>query len=142
MSADAKTTFVWGDAEHTFRLAIGQLRELQDKTGAGPFSLLRRLMDGDWRVDDLREVLRLGLIGGGLKPPEALALVQRYVDARPLMENWQPAQAILAAALYGDPGDPVGKAGPEETATTGGSASPSSMDPEPSSAGPPARSTT
>ncbi|HEV2557963.1 MAG TPA: gene transfer agent family protein [Microvirga sp.] len=143
MSADGSTSFLWADGEHRFRLAIGQLRELQDKTGTGPQALLSRLMDGTWRVDDPRETIRLGLIGGGMKPPEALVLVSRYVDARPLMESIMPARAILAAALMGDREDTVGKEEPEEAATEPtGSPSPTSTAPEPSSAGRLAKSTT
>lgn len=141
MSADASTTFEWADGEHTFRLAIGQLRELQDKTGTGPFALLRRLMDGTWKVDDLREIIRLGLIGGGMKPLEALGLVKNYVEGRPLMESLVPAKAIMTAALFGDPEDDVGKDKPGETETTAGSTSPASTEPAPSSASAPMPST-
>lgn len=143
MSSDGSTFFAWGDGEYRFRLAIGQLRELQDKCGTGPFALFSRLMDGSWRVDDIRETIRLGLIGGGMKPTEALVLVKRYVDDRPKMENVTPARVILAAALFGDPEDEVGKEGAEETATQAtGSASPTSTAMEPSSAGIPEPSIT
>lgn len=134
MSADASVTFDWGDGEHRFRLAIGQLRELQDKIGVGPFALYSRIDLGTWMVDDLRETIRLGLIGGGAKPAEALALVRHYVDDRPLMESVDPARTIIGAALAGDPKDTVGKERPEESATNG-SASPSSTETEPSSDG-------
>jgi hypothetical protein len=109
MSADASKTFEWADGEYKFRLAIGQLRELQDKTGVGPYALLSRVIDRTWKVDDLREVIRLGLIGGGLEPLKALSLVKNYVEGRPLMESLTPVKVILAAALFGDPDDPVGK---------------------------------
>lgn len=142
MSADASTTFEWADGEHTFRLAIGQLRELQDKTGTGPFALLRRLMDGTWKVDDLREIIRLGLIGGGMKPLEALGLVKNYVEGRPLMESLVPAKAIMTAALFGDPEDEVGKDNPEESkAETDASTSPDTTVTAPSSASAPMPST-
>lgn len=131
MSADASITMAWGDGEHRFRLAIGQLRELQDKCGAGPAEILRRVADGTWRVDDLREVLRLGLIGGGKAPLEALALVQRYVDERPLLESVMPARAVLLAALVG-PSTARGKEG-RRRHRTGGSPSTPSMAAEPSS---------
>jgi hypothetical protein len=100
MSADASKTFEWADGEYKFRLSIGQLRELQDKTGVGPYALLSRVIDGTWKVDDLREVIRLGLIGGGLEPLKALSLVKNYVEGRPLMESLTPVKVILAAALF------------------------------------------
>lgn len=131
MSADASLTMDWGDGEHRFRLAIGQLRELQDKCGAGPAEILRRITDGTWRIDDLRETLRLGLIGGGMQPVKALVLVQRYVDVRPLMESVPPAQSVLLAALVGPPGPQPGKEG-RRRRRTGGSPSTSSTAAEPS----------
>ncbi len=121
MSAGA-ITLPWGDGEHTFSLPLGQLRELQDKTGIGPLPLLRRVMEGTWLVDDLRETIRLGLIGGGMAPTAALTLVARYVERRPWTESVPLAQAILAAALFapieeGSPGKAAGPEGASETTT-------------------------
>ncbi|MFC7399591.1 gene transfer agent family protein [Chelatococcus sp. GCM10030263] len=133
MSSDGSITFPWADGEYRFRLAIGQLRELQDKCSAGPAEIVQRLSIGSWRVDDVRETLRLGLIGGGLKPGDALILIKRYVDERPWLENITPAHVVLMAALVGDPDEPVGK--DEAAATepeTDGSPLPPSMDQEPS----------
>ena len=144
MSGSAKISFVWGDGEHTFRLAIGQLRELQDKCGAGPMEILSRLTSGTWRVDDLRETIRLGLIGGGKTPTDALILVARYVDAFPLVNSVAPAQAVLMAALVGVENDPVGKpmAAKTKRKATGASSSRRSTAQEPPSASIPASSTT
>lgn len=76
-----------------------------------------RNIGGDWRVDDVRETIRLGLIGGGMTPSDAYLLVATYVDARPLAENISLAAEVLLHAVIGDPDDPVGK--PEaETETT------------------------
>lgn len=116
MSAAGTITFDWGDAEHRFRLAIGELRELQEKCDSGPELIRWRIETGQWRIDDLRETLRLGLIGAGMKAEEALTLVRRHVDGRPLLFSKAPAFAVLTAALAGSPKDPVGKDAPEETA--------------------------
>lgn len=109
MDGSGRLAADWADGERTFRLPIGQLRELQDKCAAGPLQILGRLSDGTWRVDDVRETIRLGLIGGGATPTDALVLVHRYVDARPLLENTALAQSILLVALMGNPDDKVGK---------------------------------
>lgn len=127
MSRDASVTLTWADGEHRFRLAIGQLRELQEKCDAGPAEVLARLSSGKWRLDDVRETLRLGLIGGGLSPGDAHRLTVRYVDERPWLENVQPAQAVLMAALVGAPEEPVGKGAAAEAATGASSASPSPL---------------
>lgn len=111
MSRSGDVTFLWGDGEHTFRLGIKQLRELQEKCDAGPAHILARLRTGEWRIDDARETLRLGLIGAGLKAEEALKLVLRYVDDRPLMESVQPAMVVLITALYGPADEPIDDGG-------------------------------
>lgn len=109
MSRNGSVSFDWGDGEHDFRLALGELRELQEKSGVSPFAISDRLRDGHPMVDDAREVLRLGLIGGGLKPIEALALVRRHVDERPLSEGTLPASLVLSAALFGVADEEPGK---------------------------------
>jgi len=130
MSRAANIDIVWGDGEHVFRLAIGQLRELQEKCNAGPAEIYRRLSLGTWRLEDIRETLRLGLIGGGMKPPEATKLVGRYVDERPLMESIQPAQLVLMAVLTGAPDEPLGKPKPAKDET--GAAAPTTTAASPS----------
>jgi hypothetical protein len=143
MSSNASITLAWADGDYLFRLPIGQLRELQEKCGAGPMVIYQRLHSGEWRVDDVRETLRLGLIGGGMKPVEALVLVKRYVDERPWAENVLPATAVILAAVMGVPDDKVGKPEAETTTTeaTDASSSPRSTARARSSAGQPARST-
>jgi hypothetical protein len=153
----AKTVKVqFGGAEREFRLAIGELRELQEKCQAGPATVLARLMafqpqaakmqrprpndygladldpdfhadsnlyglfrniGGDWRLDDVRETIRLGLIGGGMSPMDAFVMVARYVDDRPLTENTGAAAAVLMHALIGEPDDKVGKTEAEKGET-------------------------
>jgi hypothetical protein len=107
--SDSTLELEWGDGLHKFALPIGQLRELQDKLDSGPNRILQRLAGVDWKIDDIREVMRLGLIGGGMRPVEAHVLCGRYVDNRPYMESRLHAQAILMKALVGDPTDEVGK---------------------------------
>lgn len=109
MSRSGGIDLTWGDGEHTFRLAIGQLRDLEEKTKVGPFELFERLRQNRWRVDDLAHILRVGLIGGGMAAPQAVDLVTRHIDEWPLVESALVAQAVLVAALVGAPDDPVGK---------------------------------
>lgn len=143
MSADGSVTLNWAGEERKFRLAIGQLRELQESVnrwrttiGApliGPNSLMRLLAAGDAWPSDVREIIRLGLIGGkDTKINLIPGLMTRYVDERPLMESTQVAQAVLLVALVGVPEDPVGKKPQAETEaeTTTASSSPPSTEPD------------
>lgn len=114
MSRDGSVTLTWGDGDHRFRLAWAQLIELQEATEAGPAMVLKRLMDGSWRVADISATLRLGLIGGGMEPIAALKLVRAYCEARPPMESLVFAQAVLSVALLGSPEDEPKKSAAEE----------------------------
>jgi len=129
MSADASIELPFGDGKTRFRLGIGEWAELQDKCDAGLVAIMDRLEARKWRVEDVRETIRLGLIGGGLAPIRALAKIARYVDGQPLADNVPIAYAILAAAIIGVPEDPVGKNRPEGSDGTGASSSPASMAP-------------
>ncbi len=145
MSRDSSISFDWGDDTYKFRLGIAELRQLQEKCDAGPAFILGRLFDGTWRVDDLIQTIRLGLIGGGMTPQAALALTRTHVEQRPLYESILPAQAILNALLAGAPDEPLGKApAAAETASLSPEASsalPPSMEPAASSDSPQPTST-
>ncbi|NSY68946.1 gene transfer agent family protein [Agrobacterium tumefaciens] len=109
MMRDARVSFDWADGTYSFRLAWGELGELQEKCDAGPYLVLQRLHSGAWRIEDITNIIRLGLIGGGMEPAPALKLARRYVEDRPPMENLVPAQVILSAALTGTPEERVGE---------------------------------
>jgi len=128
MSRNAQITEDFADGTYPFRLAIGELEELQEKTNAGPYTVLRRLVSGDFFVADIRETIRLELIGGGLGAVDAMRLTRQYVDAFPLFHNTNLAVQILSAALQGAPDEAVGKseaAGAEREANSQTGASPS-----------------
>lgn len=112
----AKVTITVYDGEYDFALKIGQLLELQEKTGVGPYVLLQRLVNGDWRVKDAYEIIRLGRIGAGTAPLDALDFVRTAVEQRPLMENIAPALSILSAALIGPENTSGKEEAPFETA--------------------------
>lgn len=103
MARDASITLDWGDDTYTFRLAWGELAKLQEACDAGPYVILSRLSSNSWRMEDISNVIRFGLIGGGKTPVEALKLVRSYVEDRPPVENLLVAQAILSAGLIGAP---------------------------------------
>ena len=118
----------WPGGEHDFALKLGQLRALQDACDAGPEEILNRLRLGRWRVNDLIETIRLGLIGGGMADSEARKLLMPLIEQQPLIEFKLTAIAILAAALLGVADDPVGEDQGEATPPENG-ASPASSEP-------------
>jgi hypothetical protein len=117
VSRDASVSFDWADGYYTFRLAWGELIELQEKCDAGPFVIFKRFMDNTWKAQDISETLRLGLIGGGMEVAKARILVQRYVQKEPLLQNVIHAQAVLGAAIFGVDEEEIVKKS-EETTTS------------------------
>lgn len=102
MSRTGHITRAFGDGHYEFFLGIIQLDELDEKTGVGPGTLLRRIAAGDARSQDIRQTIRLALVGGeSVKSGEAVKLVERYVDPpNAMFESMPLAIDILAAALY------------------------------------------
>jgi len=81
---------------------------------------------------DISNTIRLGLVGGGLTPVEALTKTREYVEKRPPVENLMFAQAILSAGLVGAPEEKPGKKAGRRTRSkrsrTGKSGSPRSTE--------------
>jgi hypothetical protein len=143
MSRSAKVRLDWAGGNYDFRLAIGELDEYDDLTGCGPGFALGLLQAGvyaNWKPKMVREAIRLGLIGGGLDPHQALRLVKRHVDARPISENLLTAQAILLACVVGCEEEPVpegsGEGSDRSPFQTDASGSDDSTPPAPPSGGP------
>lgn len=136
MSRSAAINLPWADGEYTFRLGFAQLIELQEEIDAGPYVILDRLRDRkrrpkdeerpdeDDREDDdeedvplpprcgvreIRAVIRLGLLGGGLDAKAVGKLIRKYVEARVPEENRLVAWTALLIALHGAPEEEVGK---------------------------------
>ena len=109
MSRAAEVTLAFGGEDRLFRLPIGRLRALQEKTDCGPFELHRRFMSGAWRVDDLRETIFQGLIGGGMEVQEATGLLKSYFDDLPIGQFVNLANAIVMVVLFGVDDEPVGE---------------------------------
>lgn len=107
----------WADGKHKFNVAIfDQAFELEEKCNAGLHEIFERITARRWRVTDILETIRIGLIGGGAEPPKALKLVRRYVEGRPWSESVPVARIILLAAIVGVEGDnDVGKETADQT---------------------------
>lgn len=92
----------FGDEERTFDLlALGAWRKLQAATDFGFWVLLQRLVTRQCGVPDYREVIRIGLIGGGASEAEALQLVKAHFDPAPLGHYLPLAIDIMNAAAWG-----------------------------------------
>lgn len=106
MSRTAKILLPF-DEPRVFRLGIGELEELQERTDAGPEELYARLGTGRWRVADIQQTLRLGLIGAGETVGRAAILIERNAGPGQLIEWKEHARSILLAAIAGIEDEPV-----------------------------------
>ena len=121
---------VWPGGEHPFRLALAQLEGLQQKTDCGPEWLAMKLRSGQWTATEVFEVLRWGLIGGGMGDAAAKKAVADAFDRHAVGAFKVPALTVMMAALYGPPDDPVGKPSlASEETPTGESAESGSLAP-------------
>jgi hypothetical protein len=127
MSRHGEVTVSCWDGDYTFRLAYGELRELQEATNIGAWRLAERLLPrsetnphgGECRVEDVRETIRMGLIGGGKTQNEALDLVRKHVEPH-LEGNRLLAWAVISQGLIGATDEPImGKALGAETKANG-----------------------
>lgn len=108
MSRDGKLTRVVAGVSETFRLPWGQLIDLQETLGLGPWALFERLCGTDRRTEDVSTVLMFGLVGAGSPSDAAQAKVERWLFDLLPAENVLLAQAVLAAALVGTPEEEAG----------------------------------
>ena len=91
-----KTVRNWQGGEHAFLFDYGALRGLEDARDAGAYYTLQRLMSGLFRLDDVTDVIKFGLIGGGMGEGDARRLVTRVAGEVPLY-----ALALFAASILG-----------------------------------------
>jgi hypothetical protein len=119
MSADGSVELVWAEETRKFRIAIGEFRSLQESVNArrvaigaepvGPSSMLTALRTNNAWPDDVRDVLKAGLVGAGIEYDKAQRLLMRHFDNKPLLEHTKTAFLVLLAALVGVPDDESSK---------------------------------
>ncbi len=140
MSRSGKVRAPWAGERRDFKLGIDQLDELDDLCKVGPGHLLSLVsaIGGNWKARQLREVLRLGLIGGGMAPPAAMLLVERYFDQEktPLSDSLSTVQLVLMACVVGseddEPGELSGEGTPNPFPMDGSDSAASTRSPAPS----------
>lgn len=134
----------WAGGEHTFRLGLAEIEELEAEIDMSIFTLFTGL--GTTvplaRVKHYSATIRIGLIGGGMEPVKARQMTRRWVDERPLYESASLAEAIIRAgierpfSLKPEEHDPEGEASAPQPPPQGESTSAPYMPPPPSSASP------
>ena len=126
---------VWPGGEHEFALRLGELEALQIASDSGPGEVLLRLhtsmadanpLVGPWRISDVIDTIRLGLIGGGMDGIEARNQVRKAVERHGIPDLIPTAAEALLFSLSpradedGDiaPGEAEGAETPRENGTS------------------------
>lgn len=109
MSRDGSCEVPFNGQRTMFKLTWRELMKIQEACDAGPYVVLDRLVTGRWRLQDISEVIKWGLIGGGMSQSAALSLVETEVEGRRPLENLVIAQTVLGAGVVGAPEEDVGK---------------------------------
>jgi hypothetical protein len=94
-------TGFFGDGDHVFALTDPMLIEIERLTGQGIGAIYQRAVAMAFSASDLVEIIRLGLIGGGMAPQQAMTLTDTYARNRPLAETYPLALDILDARWNG-----------------------------------------
>ncbi|YBV97105.1 gene transfer agent family protein [Phyllobacteriaceae bacterium JZ32] len=103
----AKFEAPFGDKQYPFCLGWKEAASFEEEHGGSLYAILRQmLVSGSCEIRYLRGIIRWALIGGGMSSSEALGLIQRYVEGRPIGEFFPLALRILEAAYFGT-GEPA-----------------------------------
>jgi hypothetical protein len=109
MSESARTV-TWAGGTHTFDLNSERvswmlqqsLRPFPGQYGDTPAAAFKRFDEGVYSPDDIENVFRIGLIGGGMSDDEAEKLIAQHVRNKPLATNAIAAQSVLYALFFGE----------------------------------------
>jgi len=99
-------TAFFGDAKHAFALTDPMIAELERLTDMGIGAFYQRTVAMQFHNSHLPEIIRLGLIGGGMPPEHAMNLTDTYATNRPFDEIVPLALDILDARWSGKT-DPI-----------------------------------
>ncbi|WP_170344483.1 gene transfer agent family protein [Ruegeria atlantica] len=96
-------TAFFGDGEYTFALTDDMITELERIADLGIGAFYMRAVNMQFKLADLIEIIRLGLIGGGTKPERAAQLTDTYARNTPIDDLYPLALDILDARWGGKP---------------------------------------
>lgn len=98
----AETVTDWAGALRRFYLPLGKIIDIEEACGkVGIGAIYLRIARHEYFANDVRSVIKYGLIGGGLSPLEAEALLRDRFDVTPLVESAELALSILVDRMSG-----------------------------------------
>lgn len=103
----AEVVLPFGDGEHLFALKFKQIEHLEKACNAPIGDIASRVISMRPYLNDIYQVILLGLEGGGMPPTQAKVMMDRYFDGRPIAALNDPhsplatAAKVLSAAWFG-----------------------------------------
>ncbi|MCD7110438.1 gene transfer agent family protein [Rhizobium sp. DKSPLA3] len=92
----------FGDGDHAFVLTPELVVELERQAGVGIGLLSKRFFSGDFAYSEVIEIIRLSLIGGGMDPKEAAAMIKAYTPAMPVSKLYALALSPVQSLMFGE----------------------------------------
>jgi hypothetical protein len=89
--------------ERSFDLRIGEITALERACVCGIYGLVSRIAGHQAYAADIRETIRLGLVGGGMSDAESTRLVMASCDGYPLSQHLPLAAEIIQSVVDGLP---------------------------------------
>ncbi len=121
---DGLVVAAFGGEVRAFRLTVPFLAKLQDETGVGPGYMTAVLeqvgVGGPWKVEWVTRTLFWGLVGAGMAPNDAGALVRTHVEERGyrgLVENLALVYQVIVGGVRGPAEESLGES---DAAAAGG----------------------
>lgn len=134
----AEIILKWGDGEYLFALKGAQIETLEKLCGTGIGEIAHRVLSFKPTYADIKQIIWLGLEGGGMPPVLVKEKVERFIDNQPLAAPEDPSSplntaiSIMNAAWFGVEDLPKGEAEAGESpakSSTSESSGPASSDP-------------
>lgn len=94
----AQVVINFGDQNYVFALRSREIENLEKATGATVADIAYRVIGMRPSFSDIKNIILLGLEGGGMPPEQAQAMFDRYVDGKPLYQKDNPSSPAMVAA--------------------------------------------
>lgn len=91
----------YAGAERKFRLRVADILDLEEATKRPISELYGAIIGQKFRIEDIRQTVVRGLVGGGSPVDEAKRLVSERIDALPLIEHVIIAQSLMVITMTG-----------------------------------------
>ncbi|MBB3944761.1 hypothetical protein GGQ73_000686 [Rhizobium skierniewicense] len=97
-----EVTLPFGDGEYTFNLTWELACSWERDNGRSLFSTFNQMVQARAAMlIDIRSILHLGLVGGGMTPIEATSKVKTWVENRPIAESMPTVLTVVESFLFG-----------------------------------------